>query len=119
LRLLPVDLGQQHFLPAIGAIIHRHPGLNQKNGQSGSAPPRTSRPSIAGAQSKSVAELQTEKDSMAGRGEFELPVPISEQSDYNKISGSRRPDEVSGSPRRKRQFGLYGRQYSRPSLRAR
>ena len=46
-----------------------------------------------------------DQDSLAERGEFELPVPISEQSDYNKISGSRRPDEVLGSPRRKRQFG--------------
>jgi hypothetical protein len=34
---------------------------------------------------------------MVERGEFELPVPISEQPDDNVMSGPRRPDEVSGS----------------------
>jgi len=37
-------------------------------------------------------------DSVAERGEIELPVPISEQSDYKKMAGSRRPDALSGSP---------------------
>ena len=36
----------------------------------------------------SLAELQMEKDSMAERGEFELPVPISEQPDDDVMSGS-------------------------------
>jgi hypothetical protein len=36
---------------------------------------------------------------LAERDEFELPVPISEQSDrLHDIGVSRRPDEVSGSP---------------------
>src|ERR1700694_4838314 len=39
----------------------------------------------------------SEKDSLAERGEFELPVPISEQPDDNMMSGPRRPDEVSAS----------------------
>jgi len=36
-------------------------------------------------------------DCMAERGEFELPVPISEQPDGNMMSGPRCPNEVSGS----------------------
>jgi hypothetical protein len=36
---------------------------------------------------------------VAERGEFELPVPISEQPDDNMMSGPRRPDEVLGIAR--------------------
>jgi hypothetical protein len=36
-------------------------------------------------------------DWMVERGEFELPVPISEPPDDNMTSGSGAPDEVSGS----------------------
>src|ERR1700687_1552891 len=40
----------------------------------------------------------SEKDSLAERGEFELPVPISEQPDDNMMSGPRRQTRCWGSP---------------------
>ena len=36
---------------------------------------------------------------MAERGEFELPVPISEQSDYKKMSGFAAPRRIIGIAR--------------------
>jgi hypothetical protein len=50
------------------------------------------------------------EDSLAERGEFELPVPISEQPDDNMMSGPRRPDEVPGSPE------VYGWQHSKETF---
>jgi hypothetical protein len=44
------------------------------------------------------AKFPSIENSLAERGEFELPVPISEQPDENMMSGSAAPDEVSGSP---------------------
>jgi hypothetical protein len=64
----------------------------------------------------SVSIPQTEKDSVAGRGEFELPVPISERPDDNMMSGVRRPDEASGSPEGQKPIGLYGQQHSKESF---
>ena len=69
-RLLIRDRGQMHF------VVGRIRGLER------SPLPRAAqnRPRRRVFRS-SLAELQMEKDSMAERGEFELPVPICEQSD--------------------------------------
>jgi hypothetical protein len=48
---------------------------------------------------------------LAERGEFELPVPLSEQSDYNRMSGFTAPRRIRDRPNLKRQGGLYGRQH--------
>ena len=56
-------------------------------------------------------------DSLAERGEFELPVPISEQPDENMMSGSAAPRRsVWDRLRLKRLVGLYGRQHSKETL---
>ena len=56
-------------------------------------------------------------DSLPERGEFELPVPISEQPDENMMSGSVAPRRsVWDRLRLKRLVGLYGRQHSKETL---
>jgi hypothetical protein len=56
-------------------------------------------------------------DCLAERGEFELPVPISEQPDENMMSGSAAPRRsVWDRLRLKRLVGLYGRQHSKETL---
>jgi hypothetical protein len=52
-------------------------------------------------------------DSLAERGEFELPVPISEQPDDNMMSGSGAQTKCRDRPRLKRLVGLYGQQHSK------
>jgi hypothetical protein len=57
---------------------------------------------------------------LAERGEFELPVPISEQSDDNVMSGSGAQRKRRVGWRLKRGVGLYrGNIRSRPSPRVR
>ena len=56
-------------------------------------------------------------DSLAERGEFELPVPISEQPDDQHDVGVRGAQtKCRDRPRLKRLVGLYGRQYSKETL---
>src|SRR5713101_6512444 len=45
------------------------------------------------------SRFPTIEDSLAERGEFELPVPICEQSDYNKMSGFAAPRRIVGITR--------------------
>ena len=53
------------------------------------------------------------EDSSTERGEFELPVPISEQPDENMMSGSAaRRRSVGDRLRLKCLVGLYGRRHS-------
>jgi hypothetical protein len=54
------------------------------------------------------------EDSLAERGEFELPVPISEQPDDNMMSVSAAPRR--DRPRLKCLVGLYGRQHSKETF---
>jgi hypothetical protein len=56
------------------------------------------------------------RDSLAERGEFELPVPISEQPDNNMTSGSGAQTKCRGGPRLKRLLGLYGPQHSKETF---
>ena len=61
--------------------------------------------------------LVLDDDCLAERGEFELPVPISEQPDENMMSGSAAPRRsVWDRLRLKRLVGLYGRQHSKETL---
>jgi hypothetical protein len=55
-------------------------------------------------------------DWLAERGEFELPVPISEQPDNNMTSGSGAQTKCRGRPRLKRLLGLYGPQHSKETF---
>jgi len=58
-------------------------------------------------------------DSVAERGEFELPVPISEQSDYKKMEGFAVPRRIVGIARGSNAGSAYtvGNIRRRPSLR--
>jgi hypothetical protein len=54
---------------------------------------------------------------MVEQGEFELPVPISEQPDDNMMSGGRGVGaRCRDRPRLKRPVNLYGRQHSKESF---
>src|SRR6202158_4805639 len=57
----------------------------------------------------------SEEDSLAERGEFELPVPISEQPDDN-VMGSGAQTKCRDRPRLKRLVGLCGRQPSKETF---
>jgi hypothetical protein len=56
------------------------------------------------------------RDSLAKRDEFELPVPISEQPDDNMMSGSGAQTKCRDRPRLKRLVVLYGQQHSKEIL---
>jgi hypothetical protein len=62
------------------------------------------------------AENPQRRDSVAERGEFELPVPISEQPDDNMTSGSGAQTKCRDRARFKRLVGLYGRQHSKETF---
>jgi hypothetical protein len=54
---------------------------------------------------------------VAERGEFELPLPISEQPDDNMMSGSAAPRRIAGIARDSNALGgLYGRQHSKETF---
>jgi hypothetical protein len=56
------------------------------------------------------------KDSLAEQGEFELPVPISEQPDDNMMSGSGTRRSVGIARGLKRLVGLYSQQHSKETF---
>jgi hypothetical protein len=60
--------------------------------------------------------IQKTEDSLAEGGEFELPVPICEESDDNMMSGSGAQTKCRDRPGLKRLVVLYGQQHSKETL---
>jgi hypothetical protein len=63
----------------------------------------------------SLRNIADMPDSLAERGEFELPVPISKQPDDN-VMGFGAQTKCRDRPRLKRLVGLYGRQHSKETF---
>jgi hypothetical protein len=106
------------------AEVHRHLGQTRKLAEignsnrpvpfSGSLWERKTRVS---ARSESFRGKNLDRrDSLAERGEFELPVPISEQPDDNMMSGSGTRRSIGIARGLKRLVGLYGQQHSKETF---